>query len=632
MRLVVFLRRVELFALAASPALLLFVSGCRSAQDWRRQADARGRENLEAAQLEVTGRVEPLVIETPSETLRRRLLLDQHLATGDAASLGIRDLPKGLYWEPEKRLLDGHEGQMPEIGEFSVKADGAALEIGLLDAVRIAAYNSRDYQASKESLYQTALALDLEDNEFRSIFSSVLSGNVSTFRSGVDGRTGAHGEDAGLGVSRKLSNGVKFSSAVAVNLAGMLTGDRATAWGSLADTSVSIPLLRGAGRLVNLESLTQAQRNLLYAVRTFEQKKRDFAVSISESYLSLLLAKRRRQNEDDNYKRVIVSTRRSRRMADASRLSQSEFDQSHQSELSARASWISACQSYESTLDAFKMTLGLPPDARITPRDSDLAALQDYVEKFAKTELGEYDMGEKGKPLELEAPASVDAGEMKVATDLAIEMAFTNRDDFVSFRDRIEDAQRKLLIAEDRLRAEVTLGGSASMLEKANSSTGRTGSDHAPLKPRNWTGNALLTVDLPIERTAERNSYRNALIAMEQAVRAYQSEEDALKRTIRQDMRQLSQTREQLKIQFVAVQLAERRVRNQDLLMQAGRADMTVVLDSQAALVSAQNSLYSAITNYRGQELELQRDLGVLDVTVDGTWRETDLAAVGVRE
>ena len=58
---------------------------------------------------------------------------------------------------------------------------------------------------------------------------------------------------------------------------------------------------------------------------------------------------------------------------------------------------------------------------------------------------------------------------------------------------------------------------------------------------------------------------------------------------------------------------------------------MTVVLDSQAALVSAQNSLYAAITSYRGQELELQRDLGLLDVTVDGTWREADMSAAGIR-
>ena len=600
--------------------------GCRSAQDWREQADERGRANLEAVQMEVSGRTEPIVIETPAETLRRRLLLDQHLATSDLASLGIRDLPADRYWQPDKRLLDGSEGVQPGIaGTVGTNA----LEIGLLDAVRIAAHNSRDYQASKESLYQAALALDLEDNEFRSLFSSMMSGSADTYRSG-DSRTGSHGEDGKLGVTRKFSNGVRFTGAIALNLAGMLTGDKATAWGSLADLSVSIPLMRGAGKLVNMESLTQAQRNLLYAVRSFEQKKREFVVSISEGYLSLLLAKRRRQNEDDNYKRVIISTRRSRRMADASRLSQSDFDQSHQSELSARANWISACQNYESTLDGFKVTLGLPPDARITPRDSDLAALQEYAEKFAKTELGEYDMGEQGKPLELAPPDSVDEGAMKADTDRAIAVAFTNRADFASYRDRIEDAQRKLLIAEDMLRAEVTLGGNASALEKASAGLGRTGADHASLNLNKWSGGALLNIDLPLERTAERNAYRNALIAMEQAVRAYQSEEDALKQRIRQDMRQLSQTKEQLKIQFVAVQLAERRVRNQDLLMQAGRADMTVVLDSQAALVSAQNSLYSAITSYRGQELELQRDLGLLDVTVDGTWREADMSGFGV--
>ena len=622
------MKRAMQVTLAAALAIA-FAAGCRSAGSWRREADARAHGNLAAAQLEAIGRTEDIVIETPADTLRRRLLIDQNLAAADAASLGIRDLPDGLYWKSSERLADGSAGAMADAPAVE---EGRPLEIGLLDAVRIAAYNSREYRGYKEELYRAALRLDLESNEFRSIFSGLISGGAETFRDAAEGRTGSHGEEASLGLSRKFSTGMKLTGAIAVNLAGMLTGDRATAWGSLADLSVSIPLMRGAGRLVNLEPLTQTERNLIYAVRTFEQRKREFAVGIAESYLALLLAKRKRQNEDDNYKRVIVSTRRSRRMADASRLSQSEFDQSHQSELSARANWISACQAYESALDSFKMTLGLPPDSRITPRDSDLAALQKYVESFAKSQLGEYDMGERGKPLELEPPDSVDGGAMKESTDRAIAIAFTNRSDFVSFRDRIEDAQRHLLVAEDALRAEVTIGGGVSALERANATTGRSGASHAPLKLRNWTGNAMLRIDLPFERTAERNESRDALIAVEEAVRNYQREEDTLKKTIRQDMRQLSQTREQLRIQFVAVQLAERRVRNQDLLMQAGRADMTVVLDSQAALVGAQNSLYSAITSYRGQELALQRDLGTLDVGVDGVWAEADLAGLGISE
>ena len=76
--------------------------------------------------------------------------------------------------------------------------------------------------------------------------------------------------------------------------------------------------------------------------------------------------------------------------------------------------------------------------------------------------------------------------------------------------------------------------------------------------------------------------------------------------------------------------LAERRVRNQEILLQAGRADMTVMLEAQDSLVSAKNSLYGAMISYKNQELALQRDLGLLDVSVGGTWKEADLVALGV--
>ena len=142
----------------------------------------------------------------------------------------------------------------------------------------------------------------------------------------------------------------------------------------------------------------------------------------------------------------------------------------------------------------------------------------------------------------------------------------------------------------------------------------------------------MLTVDLPVERRSERNAYRSALIAVEAAVRAYQAEEDSLKNTVRGDMRSMSRTKDDLQIQFVAMNLAERRVRNQEILLQAGRADMTVMLEAQDSLVSAKNSLYGAMISYKNQELALQRDLGLLDVSVGGTWKEADLVALGVLE
>lgn len=618
------------------PCVLLpaVVAGCRSAQDYREEADETAARYLEAGQSAALGHTEPIEIETPADTLRRRLMIDQRLLANDPASFGIRDIPTNLYWRAGDRMLPG--GEDPSLSVWSGGTN--ALEIGLVDAVRIAAFNSREYKARKESLFRSALGMDLEDDSFRNIFSGRLNSSVGIAydRSEDDSFANhavSHNESAALGVSRRFRNGVRVTGSIMANIAGMLTGDTRTAWGSSADLSISIPLLRGSGELVNTESLTQAQRSFIYEVRSFEQYKRSFICQIESAYLALVLAKRRQQNQDEAFRRVIRSTRRSYRMSEASRMSQSQFEQAHQSELSSKASWIASCQSYESTKDRFKMALGLPPDARIEPREEDLAELERYVGRFAKLEIGEYDMGrddEKGR-IVLDDPDSVDDGDLKTRTDRAIDIAFSNRLDFVTCRDQVEDAQRKLLVAEDALRAEVTLGASAAnFADSATPGMRRAGIDHGRLHPREWSANPLLTIDLPVERRRERNAYRNALIAVESAVRNYQQEEDSLKNTIRSDMRSMSQTKDNLQIQYMAMNLAERRVRNQEILLQAGRADMTVMLEAQDSLVQAKNSLYSAMIEYKNQELALQRDLGILEVSVNGTWKEADLVALGV--
>ena len=601
-------------------AAVAVAGGCRSAGVWRDVADEKAARVLGAVQRDVTGREEPVQIETPAQTLRRRLLLDQGLTVFNEASLGIRDLSTNAYWNGAERLQASDRDDSLPLGTNRV------LTIGLKDAVQIAARGSRDYQGRKESLFTAALGLDLENQKFRTTFTGMMNASVDSSESEGERET-RYGEANKVGASRTFADGTQLSSAIAVDLAGMLSGEKTSSWGLLADASISIPLMRGSGRLVNMESLTQAQRDLVYTVREFEQYKREFMVGIASAYLNVLLTKRMLVNEEENYKRVIISTRRSRRMADANRMSPSDFDQSRQSELSARNSWISAFESYDASLEAFKGQLGLPPDARIDLADQDLEELQAYVEKFAKTELGEYDAGEAAAPLALERPKSVDeAGALKDQVDRAIALAVENRLDFRSNIDRIEDAQRQVLIAEDALRAEVTLGGRASAGEGA-----KAGSDeNGEFNLGEAVFGSTLSIDLPFERTAERNAYRGSLIQLEGAVRAYQAAEDALKESVRAAIRSLRETREQLKIQYLAVSLAERRVRNNDLLLQAGRAEMRDVLEAQAALLSAQNALFSAIRSYRVRELELQKELGLLEVTIDGVWREPDMQALGV--
>lgn len=616
------------FCFCGTALALLSVVGCRSAASWRADADRRADRLLGLAQTDVTS----ASLETPADTLRRRLLLDQNLLSADPASLGIRDLPTTELWDPEKRLLPSDlsyaEGYTP--------STNGVLVLSLQEAVRVAAAHSPAFREQKEALYSAALALDLEVDSFRTAFSGKLKEAIASTKPEAHADTGADASreagsttTASLGVSRKFENGLDLSSSLAVDFARMLTGDKESSRGISLEASLSIPLLRGSGRLIVREPLTQAERSLVYAVRSFERYKQAFTIDIISAYLGVLNEGKQLQNKADSYRRVVTSTRRSRRMADAGRLQEYEFDQSYQQELSARNSWVAAQQSYQATLEAFRIKLGLPPDARVEPLPSELDALQTYAESFARRTMEAYNEGKPIPPANedpiLVKPDNSNAGPMEIPLEQAMSLAFAHRLDLQTARDKVEDAQRAVLLAEDRLRAEVTLGTTASAGDSRSASN--SAQDDAKLRLDRARINGLLTIDLPFHRTAERNAYRESLIALEKAVRAYQAQEDAIKKEVAQKLRGMLENREKLSIQFIALGLAERRVRSTDLLLQSGRAEIRDVLDAQDALLSAQNTLLSAVTGYRIGELELQESVGVLQGHADGTWQEFDFAS-----
>ena len=133
---------------------------------------------------------------------------------------------------------------------------------------------------------------------------------------------------------------------------------------------------------------------------------------------------------------------------------------------------------------------------------------------------------------------------------------------------------------------------------------------------------ALMTLDLPLERTPERNLYRNSFILLEQAVRNAQALEDRIKFDVRTRLRDLLASREGLRIQSQAIRVAQKRVDSSNLFLEAGRIEIRDLLDAQEALIQTQNALTSDAVSYRIAELELQSDMGVLSVDETGLWQE----------
>ncbi len=612
-------------------AALLPLSGCKAPADYRSEADTVASDILDQAWPEVTGRAEEGFTILPAEqTLRRRLMLDQRLPMSTPASVGS-DADRRIEQWPDDGYVDSRSpGYMPE---RTADLRSEPLKLTLLEALQAAAYNSRNYQSQKESVYQAALRLDLQRDSFRSTWAGVVDSVVSSSL-GANSETNGVTNSGSIDVSKQFENGSRFTSILAVDLVNLLSGNRDSSTGLSLDSSLSIPLLRGSGKFVVTEPLTQAERDVVYSIYSFERFKRSFAVQIASSYLSVLQQQDRVRNSVENYERVVTSTRRARRLADAGRLPEIQVDQTVQDELRARNSWISALQSYERVLDGFKTTLGLPTDAlvELDRREFDLLLNAPRFERYlqASTESGEVQVPAADAPVVLIPPSDEDAGPLELDETDAILIALLKRLDLRIAVGEIVDAQRGVAIAADNLRADVTLLGSASLGESR--SLGSANLSDAQIRPDRGFYSLLLGIDLPFERTSERNSYRNALIAYEQTVRALQDAEDSVKLDVRGVLRDLLEARETIKIQAEAVRVAQRRVDSTDLFLQAGRAEIRDLLDAQNALNSSQDALTNAVVNYRIGELELQRDLGVLNVRSDGLWTEFDPTTVDLNE
>ena len=600
-------------SLPRAPSLLIAgIAGCLSAPEHREKADRSAASIIGEKMREVYGKDEPFTIDRPSETFRRMILLAQELPHTGTESYTAAELEPVPHWPEEGYPYD----KLPP-EEVEAPWEGPAPYVmSFTDALKIGAKNSRDYQTQKEAIFLAALDLDVERNNFKTLFFSTLSGagQADTSPGGPDGVEGS----ADATATRLLKSGALLAGTIAIDLAKLLTGTKDFALGLFGDASITIPLLRGAGTFVVTEPLTQAERNTVYAIRDFELFKQTFAVDVATGYLEVLRRQDEVRNATENYRHLIVLTRHTRALASSGRLPGVQEDQARQEELRAREQWISSQQAFEARLDVFKGTLGLPTDARIELKRDQLDDLIERAKRFAAAETpAAKELPSAEEPVVLQSPAP-HGGPYELQEPDAIRIALEHRQDLLVARGQIVDAQRQVAVAADALLAGLTIQGSVTSGARRGVTTADL--DDANLDDLVYSASALL--DLPLERTPERDAYRATFITLEQTVRAFQELEDEVKLEIRQSLRDLLEARESVLIQEQAVKLALDRVTSTNLVLQAGRGEVRDVLDAQESLLEAQNALTAAMIRYRLSELAIQRDMGVLAVASDGLWQE----------
>lgn len=557
-------------SLLAGLALAVLASGC-SSKYWKRSADKESASLIK----EKT----PFV---PN--------MDTNFTIEPKLPVALDPLPVAA--EPEEFL--GTEGA----------TEKGAKVLPLLTALEIGITQSRDYQLRKEQLYLQSLQLALERHRYRPLFNGSVSGSYQTrsiptdkIEIVVDAITGQPktviqsdallvdqslvSANGGVNGTLLLATGARLTTAFSTDFLRFLTGDPMPSATASALGQLTLPLFRGAGYKATMENLTQSERDLFYALRSFAAYRKEFAVRIAADYYAVLQARDTTRNAWADLRRSRDNVRREKAFADEGQRPLASLDQFRQAELKSETGWVDALRSYRESLDRFKITLGLPLETQLVLDDHELSQLR-----------------------------ILDPG---LKLDEAVRAALTMRLDLRNTRDQAEDAVRRIDVAKNGLLPQVDLVARGSI------DNSRDGNFTLP-DPKRYRWSAGLNVDLPLDRKAERNSYRTSLIAAEQAKRQLALAEDQLKLQVASDLRALDQARRNFENAELSVTLGERRVEEQTLRMQLGRGVTRDLLDAQADLNSARNARTSTLVGHTIARLNFWRDLGLLYIKDNGSW------------
>ena len=213
--------------------------------------------------------------------------------------------------------------------------------ITLAQAVAMATAHNREYQRQKEELYLRALDLTLDRYDFATKWFGTFDGTYTKF---TDDTTLEKDEtlkyEGELGFKQLLADGAQISVSIAYDWLRYLTGDPRASIGSVLSGTLTQPLLRGSGRKVVQEKLTQAERETLYQIRAFNRYRKTFVVSIVTAYYRVLQQRDAVTNAENNYRRVEESKQWLAMLAEAGQKPPFEVDQAEQRVLAAKDSLV----------------------------------------------------------------------------------------------------------------------------------------------------------------------------------------------------------------------------------------------------------------------------------------------------
>jgi outer membrane protein TolC len=493
------------------------------------------------------------------------------------------------------------------------------LELTLDACIELGIQKNYEFLNEEESFILQQLATALQRHNYGRLWTSSVSADTD--------QAGSETEALSLQMAKRLLTGADLT--LSVGSSGEQPGEEEDAYSSSAGLSIEQPLLRGAGRLVAREDLTQAERDLIYAGRELVLFRQQFLIDIVTQYYRLVqdhLQIRNQQEKVDGALELVRRTAAQRASGVGTRIDELRAAIAL---LQARNDLSDAEQRYRLQLDSLKLTLGLSMEREVTlslpardelpfsplfdirlelPKELNLAEELEQTREVASSDILDFLEGLRIEQNELHQSGR----DVEAVLDENMALALARRLDLFTVQNQAEDARRALRIARNNLRGDLDLTARVGYSTEPATAFG----DQRFGKPEWSLG---LAYELPLDRVPEKTSYRQQLIAYGRSLRHTSRVRDQVLLDVRSTVRDLHRSEVTVLIQKVNVWAANTRLRRANALLSQGNAVSRDVQEALNELLDAKNAHDKAEIDHIIATLQLKKDTGLLD---PDRWRE----------
>lgn len=551
-----------------------------------RQTDQDVSRLIAARQRAALGRQTRPVVETPDKLLKAGR--DAYVRNPSPTTEDVPAAFSEPASQPTTSPTSAPSEPMPIATQPTTRPEGV---FTLTRALAYAQQHQREFMTAQEDLYLSALALTLERHLWTPIFASNLRtvyGNFGEARNFDQAMRFV----ADLSVTQRLPYGGQFTAGAVSTLIRDVKKSLTASEGSSLALGLEIPFLRGAGHVAQ-ENLIQLERELTYSVRVYERFRRQQLVSVAQAYFGLLTAKQRVTDTEESLKTFRFDVERARAMEETGQGTPLDTQRAELAMLSQQGSLEDVREIFRTAADEFKLLIGMPVDEPLGRDDlEDIGTIERQIESCAY-------------PL-LVRPAAVNDEE------LAVQAAIGRRFDLLTLANRIDDARRGVAISRNALLPDLNWNSSLTF----DTDPEHYSLSHFTVERAVWRSEVLLS--LPLERTAERNELRRALITVQRAQRDFQGQADRVRAEVRRAANSILLQERSLAIQRRAVEVAQSQRDYAQIQYNDGKIDNRDKIDAENSLLNALNQLNLATTALWAGVLEFRLATETLLIDEDG--------------